>query len=149
MQCHVNRRCQCITQFLNFFICSARNFNIILYYRPYFAPCWLAIDVLYIFSELLISATNIGQFDIIFLDTICLKFFTVGIPTLLYIVLAILALSICLLGNPTIFSSTVVKTLGFDVLYVGLKTYSPCLFLLDFIIHILVQTVKSSSLCES
>ena len=37
-----------------------------------------------------------------------------------------------------IFSSTVVTTLEFDVVYMGLKTYIPCLFPLNLIIHILV-----------
>ena len=34
----------------------------------------------YILSLLLISATDIGQFDIMLVDNMCLKLFTVGSP---------------------------------------------------------------------
>ena len=71
-------------------------------------------------------------------DNICLELFTAGSPTLVYIFMDNLALSICLLVNPTIFSSTVVTALEFDVVYMGLKTYIPCLFPLNLIIHLLV-----------
>ena len=109
----------------------------------------LAIDGPYIFSTFLISWTDIRQFDIMLVDTVWLKFFTVGRPTLLYIFLANLALSICMLVNPTIFSSNFVTTLEFSILYLVLKTYSPCLSLLNLTIPLLLLTVKASSLCES
>ena len=79
-----------------------------------------------------------SQFDIMLVDTMLLKFSTVGRPTLIYILLSNLDLSICLLVNPTIFASTVVTILEFAVVYVVLKTYSPCLFLLKLIIPLLV-----------
>ena len=101
-------------------------------------PLRLAIDGPYIFSEFHISDTDIGQFDITFMNTIGLKFFTVGSPTLLYILLSNLALSICMLVNPTIFSSTVVTTLNISVVYGVLKTYSPSFFLLNLIIPLFV-----------
>ena len=98
----------------------------------------LAIDGPYILSELIIYATDMGQFDIILVDTMSLKFFTIGSPTLMYIFLTNLALSIFLLVNPTIFYSSVVKILDFYVVYEGLKTYSHCLFLLELILPLLV-----------
>ena len=67
----------------------------------------------HIFSALIISATDIGQFDIMLVDTVCLKFLTVGSPKLLLIFLANLTLSICLILNHAIFDSTVVRTLEF------------------------------------
>ena len=57
-------------------------------------PLRLAIDGPYIFSEFIISDTDIGQFDIMLMETMCLSFFTVVRPTLLYILLANLDLSI-------------------------------------------------------
>ena len=70
----------------------------------------------------------------------------------LYIILLSLdklALSTCLLVNPIMFSYTVVKTLEFYVVYVVLTTYSPGLFLLNFMILLLVWTSKALSWCES
>ena len=45
----------------------------------------------------------------------CLKLFTVGGPTLLYIYLDKLVLSSCLIVNTTLFSSTLVTELEFAV----------------------------------
>ena len=43
----------------------------------------LAVYGQYIFSELIIYVTDLGQFDIMLVDTMLLKFFKVGSPTLL------------------------------------------------------------------
>ena len=59
-------------------------------------PLRLSINVPYIFSVFIISDTDMGQFEIILVDTMCMKFFAVGSPILLYIFLANLALSIWL-----------------------------------------------------
>ena len=75
----------------------------------------------------------------------CLKFFTVGSTTLLYISLENLDLSIFLLVNPTIFASTMVTTLELSVVIVFLKSYRPCLFVLNLMIPLLVRTVQLSS----
>ena len=101
-------------------------------------PLKLSINGPYIFSSFLISATYIRQFDIILVDNMCLEFFTVGSPKSMYIFLDNSALSIFLLVNPTTFASTVVTTMEFDKVYLGLKTYSPCLFPLIFIVRLLV-----------
>ena len=50
-------------------------------------PLRLSIDCTYIFSVLIISATDSVQFDIMLVDTMYENFFTVGSPTLLYIFL--------------------------------------------------------------
>ena len=97
----------------------------------------LAIDGPYIFSEFLISTTDMGKFDIMIVDTLCLNLFTVFSPIILCILLADSAHSVCLLVNPTIFSSTSVTNLEFSVLYVVLKTFIHYLFLLNFILIIL------------
>ena len=82
---------------------------------PFDLTLRLAIDGPYILSALLISATAIGQFYIMLVDTIFLKFFTAGRPKLLYIFLANLALYICMLMNPTIFSSIGATNFEFSV----------------------------------
>ena len=82
-------------------------------------------------------------------DTMCLNFFTVVCPTLLYIFLANLSLYICMIFNSAISSSIVVTTLEFSVVYVVLKTYIPYLFLMILTIPLLVLTVESSSWYES
>ena len=108
----------------------------------------LAINGLSMFSSFLISVTDIVQFDIMLVDTMCTKFFSVGSPTLLYVFFANLALYICILVNPIILYSTVVTTLELAVVYVVLETYNNCLFILNLIIPILVWTVKALSFCE-
>ena len=70
-------------------------------------PLRLAMDGPCIYPSLIIYATDIGQFDIMLMETICLKFFTVGRPTFLLIFMANLVLSIFLLVDPVIFSSSV------------------------------------------
>ena len=72
-------------------------------------PSRISGDVPYIYILLIIFATDIVQFDNILVNTMCLKFLTVGRPTLLYIFLCNLVHSICLLVNPAIFSSAVFK----------------------------------------
>ena len=150
---HLYIQHQCITQCLNYFYIWLRilmsSFINGLGFLLVDLPLKLAIYGPYIYSSLLISATDIIQFYIMLVDNMCLKFSIVCITTLMYILLDKLALSICLLVNPTIFSSTVLTTLKFDVVYVGLKTYIPYLFRLDLIIHILLWTAKASSWCES
>ena len=98
----------------------------------------LAIAVPYIFSDFLLSDTEFRKIYIMLVDTMCLKLFTVGIPILLYIFLDNLALHICMFVNTIIFSSTVVTTLYFSVVYVVLKTCRPCLFPLNLTIPLLV-----------
>ena len=46
-------------------------------------PLIISIDGPYTFSALLKSATDIEQSDIMLVDTMCLKFFNVSIPTFL------------------------------------------------------------------
>ena len=142
MQCHLNRQLQCITQCLIFLYISLgvliSSFITCLVFLLVNLNLRLPIDAPYIFSALIIFATGIVQRDIIVVDTICLKFFAVGIPTLLQIFLDNLSLSICLIVNPTIFTSTMVTILNFSIVYFGLNTYSPCLFLLYVMIPILV-----------
>ena len=96
------------------------------------------INGLYIYLLLLISATDLRQFDIILVYTMCLKFLKFGSPKIMYIFLANLALSVCLFVNPTLFPSTVVTIFYFAVVYVVLNTYIPCLFFLNLIIPLLV-----------
>ena len=73
----------------------------------------LAIDGRYIYSEFLIYATDIGKFETILEKIMCLEFFIFGSPTLLYMFLSILDLSIFIFVNPTITSFTVVKHWNF------------------------------------
>ena len=101
-------------------------------------PLRIYINGLYIFLSLFISSTDIVNFDIMLVEEMLLKFFTFGRPTLLYIFLANLALSIYLRVNPTIVFPNVVKTLEFAVVYVGLNTYRAFLFIMNLMIPILV-----------
>ena len=103
----------------------------------------------YIFEALLVSATEIGQFYIMLVETMILKLFTICSPTLLYILLTNVSLSIYLIVSPTIFYYTVVNIFEFSAVYVVLKTYRPCLFILNLTIPLLVWALRSSCWRES
>ena len=134
------------------FVELARTLDI-RYYQPWRTPCWLDFETYHWWPIYFLSIAYIYHW-----------YWNVWYPVSGYRVLEVLhncypyiavyflanySVSICLLVNPTIFSSTVVTTLEFSVVYVGLKAHITNLFLLNLIIPLLAWTLKSYSWCES
>ena len=154
MQRHLFKQRQCITQCLNCFLLSRLEYE----YNPLLpALAWSLLNCLWELTPMAHIYYQHCLYVPLPLDSLipCLWIPHAwssspleALNNCIYF-LVNLALSICLLVNPIIFSSTVVTILDFSVVYVGLKSYIPFLFYLDLIISILVWKVKESHLCES
>ena len=131
----------------------AWNLNVILYYRPWFSLYWHAFENFHLWLIYFLSIAynchlywtiwyHVGGYHVLEVLHIWYAYISLGF-------LDNLALSICMLTNAIIFSSTVVTALAFGVVYRGLKKYTPRLFIFNLMVPPLVWTMKKSYWCGS